>query len=93
MKRVLMFISGVGLAVYGVLTFWSRNKQRVDSLDEPARKFTKRAKRIVKRFGSDTHDAVDDVRSSAVKTQKDLAGARDDAVKDAKRRLARDSQS
>ncbi len=93
MKRVLVFMSGVALAVYGVLTFWSRNKQRVNGLDEPARSFATRARRAVKRFGSDTRSAVDDVKSSAAKTERDLAGARDDAVKDAKRRLARQSKN
>lgn len=91
MKRVIAFVGGLGLAVYGALTFWSRNKQRVTGLDKPARKFAKRATKSLKRFGSDTHDSADDVMSNAAKTRKDLEHARDDAVKETKHRLAEES--
>jgi hypothetical protein len=90
MKRALAVVGGVGLAIYGAVAFWSRNKDRASELDKPARKFTKRAKRSLRHFESDTEDAAEDVKDSAAATRKDLGTAGHDAARDWKHRVFRE---
>ena len=88
MKRFFAFVSVAGVAVYGAVAFWSRNKGRVDGLDKPVRSFTKRAKKSLNHLSSDTADAAHDVRDSAKGTANDLKSAGHDSLDDAKSRLS-----